>query len=126
MARSKPKSKSTFKRTLIIAGVVVIGVLVANAYLEKNGGILLGTGDLSYDEAASKLPRVLDDVDWSENFVQRRANIDLVQDADLKDTLPEIGQFSLVVSPPISSNDVAVEIFVSTEKSGIFHTIIRS
>ncbi len=46
MARSKPKSKSQFKKILGIAVVVGIGVLVANAYLEKNGGFLPGTGDL--------------------------------------------------------------------------------
>ena len=118
MARSKPKSTGTFKKILIAVVVSMIGIGIYNYYLENNGGFLPGTSGLSYDEAASKLPRVLDDVDWSENFVQRRATIDLVQDVDLKDTLPDIGQFSLVVSPPISSNDVAVEIFVSSEKSG--------
>ena len=118
MARSKQKSASTFKRLFIVVVVSVIGIGIYNFYLGSNGGFFPGAGELSYDEAASRLPRVLDDVDWSENFVQRRANIDLVQDADLKDTLPDIGQFSSVVLPPLSGNDVVVEIFVSSEKSG--------
>jgi len=111
MAKSKPRGR--IKRFLVVAIVAGIGIGLAKVYLDGTG-----TGDLSYEEATSRLPRVLDDVAWSENFVQRRANIEMVQNPDLKDTLPNIDQFALVVAPPFAGNDVAVEIFVSTEKSG--------
>ena len=38
--------------------------------------------------------------------------------AEIHQTLPDISKFELVVNPPLSSNEVAVEIFASVEKAG--------
>lgn len=74
--------------------------------------------ELSYEEAVSELAILKKKVQWEENHVKRRARVQLGKTRDLKKLLPPIHQFDLVVDPQISSNDVAVEIFVSTEKSG--------
>ena len=37
---------------------------------------------------------------------------------ELKDTLPDIGKFELVVNPIVAAGEIAVEIFASVEKSG--------
>jgi Ca-activated chloride channel family protein len=73
---------------------------------------------MSADKAAESLNRLMVKVDWSENHVQRRANVQLGGAGDLKDTLPDIGQFDLVVNPNRSGDVEVVEIFTSTEKSG--------
>jgi Ca-activated chloride channel homolog len=75
-------------------------------------------GDLTFEQAASRLQDKVADIDWTEETVQRKANVRLGQKADITDTLPPIGQFPLVVSPAGGFNEVTVEIFVSTEKSG--------
>lgn len=104
--------------------LILIAILVAAGfyYGSRPGG--LGSldfgfsGELTYDKAASRLQDKVDDIDWSEEIVQRKANVQLGQKADITDTLPPIGQFPMATSPLGGFNDVAVEIFVSTEKSG--------
>ncbi|MGK5095049.1 VWA domain-containing protein [Deltaproteobacteria bacterium TL4] len=73
---------------------------------------------LSYEDAVSKLSRLLKRVDWSEQYVQRRAKVTLGKKKDLEETLPDIQQFEVVVDPRVSEQEVVVEIFASTEKSG--------
>jgi Ca-activated chloride channel family protein len=77
-----------------------------------------GDEPLEREDAVRQLSDRVDDVGWSEDFVTRRAKIEPAGEADLADSLPPISEFPLVVSPAVSSGDVVVEIFVSTEKSG--------
>ena len=64
----------------IVLGVGVIGYFVLTQTPFNTGR---QRDALSYDEAAPQLSRLLSQVDWSENFVQRRAKIQLVDwDAD--------------------------------------------
>jgi Ca-activated chloride channel family protein len=107
------------RRKLGVTFALIVGAVVAIVLMQRQGGLDFGFGgELDYDEAASRLDRLVQDVDWSEELVQRKANVSLGQKADLKDSLPPIGQFAFAVNPPVAFNDVAVEIFVSTEKSG--------
>jgi len=75
-------------------------------------------GELSYDQAASRLQDKVSGVDWSEEIVQRKANVQLGKKADITETLPPINQFPMAVAAAGGFNDVTVEIFASTEKSG--------
>lgn len=77
------------------------------------------SGQMSYDEAVEKIDRIAGKTNWSENIVTRKAKIQLGKAKDLKDTLPNIKDVSkMVVNPHVSANDVCVEIFTSSEKSG--------
>ncbi len=73
---------------------------------------------LSYQEASAELSELMGNIKWSENIVRRRAKVQLGQQQDLKDTLPDINQFPIVVGEEFFGNEVSPEIFVSTEKSG--------
>ena len=108
------------RRLIAIAALVIAIPLV---YLTtRDGGNTVSEGwrnvtasdQMSFDEAASELSELLSQVSWSENFVQRRAKVKLSQKPDIKNTLPEIDEYPLTVDPPISSDDVVVEIFVTT------------
>ena len=57
------------------------------------------SGDMTPEEAASRLSKLLTEVQWTTEPVQRRAHVQLGQSPELKDTLPEIEQFELVVNP---------------------------
>ena len=95
---------------LILLGVIA-GVLVWQ----------LGTPrELTYSKAVAQLDSLLKRVTWSESTVTRKEVITVVTMAkpELHQTLPDINQYDLVVNPPISSNEVAVEIFASVEKAG--------
>jgi Ca-activated chloride channel family protein len=112
MAKLKPR---TLFRVLLL--VAVVGAVAAN-FLVGSDGLPFGLGKLDYDSASKKLARVLKEVDSSEQFVRRRASVTLGEKSDLNRTLPDIGQFPLVVNPRGASTSVVVELFVSTEKSG--------
>lgn len=73
---------------------------------------------MSYAEAQAQLARLVEKVPWAERLVTRKAQVSLDKAADLKDTLPDIAKFPLVVDPPASPDKAIVEIFASTEKSG--------
>ncbi|GBC63934.1 VWA domain-containing protein [Desulfonema ishimotonii] len=73
---------------------------------------------MGYEKAVKKLDGLVSRIDWSENFVRRRAKVRLGKAQDLKETLPPIDRFEAVVSPVPSGDDVVAEIFTSTEKSG--------
>ena len=100
---------------IIVVGALAGGVYYAYEYLM--GGGLLG-GPMTYEKAVARLADEVDDIRPTENYVQRRANLQLGASRDLKKNLPDIGQFPLVVDPPRAGGDVVVEIFTSTEKSG--------
>lgn len=70
-------------------------------------------------EARQQLDQLLGETRWETNEINERASIDsLTGGADLADTLPPISEFPMVVTAPPGVDRVAVEIFVSTEKSG--------
>ncbi len=100
--------KHNVKHTL---GAAVVAVLVAAS---------CGAGDdgapLERDEAAERLNEFVDDIDWIDDTVSRRAAIPPPSGADLAATLPSIDTFEL--SEVARGADVTVEIFASTEKSG--------
>jgi Ca-activated chloride channel family protein len=106
----------------LILILIVILVAAGFYYASKPGG--LGSldfgfsGELTYEKAASRLQTKVADIDWSEEIVQRKANVQLGQKADITDSLPPISQFPMATSPLGGFNDVTVEIFASTEKSG--------
>jgi Ca-activated chloride channel family protein len=96
--------------------VVIIGGVAA--YLFMQGRMPFGGGTLTYEQAVSRLPKVLKRVSWTENIVQRRAQLQLAAAQNITDMLPDISKFPLMNQPQLTNNDVAVEIFASTEKSG--------
>ena len=104
-------------RRLALAGLAA-GVLVLAGCDDGGIGGLFSSGPMSYESATSKLADMAEDVNWRENIVQRRARIDLGAKADLKETLPDIASFQMVVDPQATPGDVTVEIFSSTEKAG--------
>ena len=72
---------------------------------------------LDQAEAEQRLEELVDDIGWQDAPVTRRAPVSL-DTQDLAETLPDIDIFPIVGSPRSGGNQVVVEIFVSTEKSG--------
>ena len=72
--------------------------------------------NLSPEKAQSRLADLVDDIEWTQDFVQRRANVSLTK-TNLLDTLPDIDQYGVVAGPQVSGG-VEVEIFASSEKAG--------
>jgi Ca-activated chloride channel family protein len=97
--------------------VVILVIAIAAVYIIVQLRTRFG-GPLSYEKAVERLAYLQKHVDWSENLVQRRAQVELAAAQDLKEMLPEIDRFPLMNQPSISSGDVVLEIFASTEKSG--------
>ncbi|HEY7688345.1 MAG TPA: hypothetical protein VH835_06615, partial [Dongiaceae bacterium] len=109
------------KARMIFILLVILGFAVYYAASRPGGFGSLDFGfggDLSYEQAASRLQDKVAGVDWSEEIVQRKANVQLGKKADITETLPPISQFPMAVTPSGGFNDVTVEIFASTEKSG--------
>lgn len=74
---------------------------------------------LAQAEAEERLADLADEIGWEDALVTRTAEVSsLGQETDLAETLPDIDQFPIVVSPVSGSNQVVAEIFASTEKSG--------
>ncbi len=94
---------------IIAAGVV---------FYFAGGSNLFQSGPLSYENAVTRLTKLVKKVDWSENLVQRRAQIQLAAGQDMAQMLPDISRFPLMNQPQTGGSDVVVEIFASTEKSG--------
>lgn len=90
-----------------IITIIVIGIIAAIA--------------MSCSKASKNpekdLNELLTRINWTENIATRRASVSLNPVSDLKDTLPEIDRYPLTVDPPISSDDVVVEIFVPRIRS---------
>src|SRR3989442_8438980 len=95
---------------LVLLGVIA-GVLVWQLRTPR---------DLTYPQAVAQLESLLKRVSWSESPGTRKEIVTVVTmaKAELHQALPEISKYELVVNPPISSNEVAVEIFASVEKAG--------
>ncbi|MFP4307808.1 MAG: vWA domain-containing protein [Desulfococcaceae bacterium] len=104
----------------LIVFIIFFGMLVGGGFL----GYVFTTGHnpfagpLTYEKAKTRLANEVEDIRPVENYVQRRANLELGASRDLKKNLPDIAQFPLVVDPPRTGGHVVVEIFTSTEKSG--------
>lgn len=97
---------------------VIIGlVVIAMAGYVLTGGALF-QGELSYEEAAERLPKLTAKVPWREALVTRVAQVQLGKQVDIADLLPNISQYPMVVDPRIGAGDVGVEIFVTTVRSG--------
>ena len=108
------------KKTIKLGVSICIVALIAVAIYEYSGLNLLRnmSSPLTREEASSDLTELLKNVDWTNDYVSRRVKLQLGQQGDLKATLPNIAEFGMVVAPAVSSSDVSVEIFVSSEKSG--------
>ncbi len=72
---------------------------------------------IPFDEAASNLAKLADDINWIDDPVTRAATVQF-EDVELSDTLPPISEFPIVVTAPGGADVVSAEIFTSTEKSG--------
>ncbi|MFL5626570.1 MAG: vWA domain-containing protein [Ktedonobacteraceae bacterium] len=97
-------------------------VVLALALLGVIAGVLvwqLGSPhELTYPQAVSQLDNLLTRVSWSESTVTRKAMVSVDKVTDLNETLPDIRKYELVVNPPVTPGEVAVEIFASVEKTG--------
>lgn len=100
----------------VIIAIAVVGYLAS----ESNGSFEWPSfgGELDRAEAVERLEKLNRDVDPTEEFVTRRAQIELGRQVELTDTLPDINEFAMVVQPAVGGQNAGVEIFVSTEKSG--------
>ena len=110
-------ARTASKRKLAMYAVIAV-IVLAFGLINYGDQLLPGIDELTRDEAEAKLSKLMRNVDSREDYVRSRARVELGQKTDITETLPEIRKFRLVVNPSVSSNDVGVEIFVSTEKSG--------
>src|SRR5262252_2481721 len=113
----KKSYRSSMMRTgkFVVLALVLLGVIAAVLVWQ------LGTPrELTYPQAVARLDRLLKRVAWSESTVAPKGIVTVVTMAkpELHQTLPDISKYELVVNPPVSSNEVAVEIFTSVEKAG--------
>ena len=98
---------------LRVFAVAVIALLVA-----CGGGGGGGDEPLTRLDAEQQLSDKVSAIDWTADSPPQ---VGVLPDDDLSeiaDALPPIDEFELVVRPQVGGNDVVVEIFVSTEKSG--------
>ncbi len=108
----------------LLGFIVVVGALAGIAYFgytffySPGGGTKILSSRMNYENAADRLDDLVRRVDWTQNHVQRRANLQLGGKKDLAQNLPEISQFPLPVNPARTGNVVTAEILTSTEKSG--------
>jgi Ca-activated chloride channel family protein len=105
-----------------IIPVIFIVVFFIFVCEEDNGGTSYSTvNQISEEEGLRRLNDMVRDIDPQEAYVKAGAMLDIDDEGDLAATLPDdIDKFyPLNVEPYVSSNDVVVEIFSSTEKSGI-------
>jgi Ca-activated chloride channel family protein len=97
----------------VVLALVLLGV-IAGVLVWKLGNPTV----LTYPQAVSRLESLLKRVSWSESVVTRKATVNVDKAPELKDTLPDISKFELVVNPTVAPGEVAVEIFASVEKAG--------
>ncbi len=99
----------------ILFDIITAAIVV---FYFAGGANLFQSGPLTYEKASERLAKLVKKVDWSENLVQRRAQIQLAAGQDMAQMLPDISRFPLMNQPQSGGSDVVVEIFASTEKSG--------
>ncbi|RPJ07099.1 MAG: VWA domain-containing protein, partial [Spirochaetaceae bacterium] len=87
-----------------------------------NSGNYTQYGTISPDEAVRRLADMSARVDAKDRFVSSGEMVVATGKADLANTLPPVDKinthFPLTVEPLVTSQDVVIEIFCSTEKSG--------
>jgi len=108
-----------FKKSVFI--IFSLALAAMGFYFMQDSSLLdsfFGSKNLTYEQAEKKLNKFVKKIDWTERFVQRRSSVQLGQVKDIKNSLPDIGQFDMVVNPSRTGNNLVVEIFTSTEKSG--------
>lgn len=84
------------------------------------GSIFGGNRPMDQDKAVGELDKLASNVGFTNNTVQRRAQVEL-QKKSLFDTLPPIDSYPIVTGPTLvgsSSSVVVAEIFSSSEKAG--------
>lgn len=104
------------KRQVLFGGAT-IAILITLAIASLGGGVLFDR-QMTFDDGVSQLSKKMKKVNLTENYVTRVAQIELSQKFDLEDILPDIREYPMVVDPRLGPNDVAVEIFVTTIRSG--------
>lgn len=95
---------------------VVLVILLLTGILVMGG--CKKSGPMTYEKAVERLAYLNKNVDWSENYVNRRARVQLDSTQDLAAMLPSIDEFPLMNRPAASGSALVLEIFASTEKSG--------
>lgn len=100
-----------------IIGFAILGVIII-FIIWKIISSILSNIPLDYKQAKDKLQRIEKKISYRENFVTKKATIDMDNSVDLKSMLPDISKFPISVDPYVDNNSVVVEIFCSTEKSG--------
>jgi Ca-activated chloride channel family protein len=105
-----PVANMRMKRIRVLAAVLSF-VLIATACSDE-------VTQIPPEEAEARLQELVEDTDFRNDPVSRRANVPPPGGLDLSDTIPSIDEFPLVVDVAPSGDRVAAEIFVSTEKSG--------
>lgn len=73
---------------------------------------------LTEQEALRELSRLERNIHWQVDHVTRRAQVALNPSTELEETLPGIDEYSFSVDPVVSPDDVVVEVFVTTVRSG--------
>lgn len=106
-------------KRIIFSLVAMLTLLVAAGCEENLPGTNTPTVEdkaLTREQAAQRVAELLNEVQWTQNMAQRRANVSLSK-TNLMSTLPDIDEYPIVVGAN-DSGAQTVEIFVSTEKSG--------
>ena len=96
---------------LRVSAVAVMALFVACGGGDDGGEPLLPA------EAESELLKKVAAINWTEGIPPQVGPLPDGEPSEIADALPPIDEFSLVVQPQASGNDVVVEIFASTEKS---------
>jgi Ca-activated chloride channel homolog len=112
-ARTRKQLRMLRRRTL--QGFLCVAACVSALMLL---GGCQKSGPMTYEKAVERLAHVKKNVEWSEDYVTRRARIELDAPQDLAAMLPSIDEFALMNRPAASGDALVLEIFASTEKSG--------
>jgi Ca-activated chloride channel family protein len=104
--RTKPAGPSAIVLALILT------MVAASCGGGDDGGV---AGTLDPADAQKDLSECVDDIVYTEDIVDWRANVTPGATGDLAEALPPIDEYPIVVT---GRGDVVVEVFASTEKSG--------
>lgn len=77
-----------------------------------------GKSEMTQDEAIKKTNKLIQRVNVQEDYKHKIDILPSNEKIDISSTLPEIDQYAMVVNNDKTVNNVVVEIFTSTEKSG--------
>ncbi len=108
-------AKRLSKSLKLLAILLVLGAAVYGIIRVKNYFFPV---QMNYEQAVDRLDYLVKHVPWSENIVRRRAKLQLAPERDLKFMLPSIDEYPLMTHPQGRQDEIVLEIFASTEKSG--------